>query len=98
MYGHGISQTGEIIDMAAEKDIIQKSGSWYSYAEERIGQGRENAKQYLEDNPEKREEIYKKVRVAFGMDETPEEKDAAQEKSKEEKDPSTLDLKTSKKK
>src|SRR5699024_5450582 len=47
MYGHGISQTGELVDMAVDKDIIDKSGSWYSYGDERIGQGRENAKTYL---------------------------------------------------
>ncbi|AMV62421.1 recombinase RecA [Pediococcus damnosus] len=108
MYGHGISQTGEIIDMAVEKDIVDKSGSWYSYGDERIGQGRENAKQYLEDNPEKREEIYKKVRAAYGMDETAEEKDEEEEQKKtkakekakgkakkEKSDPSKLDLEPS---
>ncbi|MGQ2283129.1 recombinase RecA [Apilactobacillus kunkeei] len=69
MYGQGISQTGELVDMAVEQDIIGKSGSWYSYGEERIGQGRENAKQFLQDNPDKMEEINKKVRAAYGMDE-----------------------------
>jgi recombination protein RecA len=95
MYGHGISQTGEIIDMAVEKDIVNKSGSWYSYGDERIGQGRENAKQYLEDNPEKREEIYKKVRAAYNMDP---EAEAVKDKDKEKKDPSELDLEVSDKK
>src|SRR5699024_4383871 len=46
MYGEGISQIGELVDMGAEKDIIEKAGSWYSYGEERIGQGRENAKKF----------------------------------------------------
>ncbi|MCI1987260.1 MAG: recombinase RecA [Lactobacillus sp.] len=68
MYGHGISQTGEIIDMAVEKDIVDKSGSWYSYGEERIGQGRENAKTYLDEHPEMKAEIRGKVRAAYGMD------------------------------
>ncbi|GAB5057792.1 recombinase RecA [Companilactobacillus alimentarius] len=68
MYGKGISQTGELVDMAVEKDIIDKSGSWYSYGDERIGQGRENAKTYLSENPEKMDEIRKKVREAYGMD------------------------------
>jgi len=75
MYGHGISQTGELVDMAVDKDIIDKSGSWYSYGEERIGQGRENAKAYLAANPEKMDEIRKKVRDAYGMDGKPEEEE-----------------------
>lgn len=69
MYGEGISQVGEIVDMGAEAEIITKAGAWYSYGEERIGQGRENAKQYLLDNPELRQEIEKKVRVAYGVGE-----------------------------
>lgn len=69
MYGEGISQVGEIVDMGAEADIITKAGAWYSYGEERIGQGRENAKQYLVDHPELRQEIEKKVRVAYGVGE-----------------------------
>lgn len=68
MYGEGISQEGELLDMAADKDIVNKSGAWYSYEEERIGQGRENAKKYLTDHPEMREEIYQKVRLAYNMD------------------------------
>ena len=47
MYGEGISQEGEIVDIGSELDIVQKSGSWYSYNDERLGQGRENAKQFL---------------------------------------------------
>ena len=69
MYGHGVSQTGELIDMAADKDIINKAGSWYSYGDDRIGQGRENAKQYLEDHPDTYQEIMTKVRTAYGIDE-----------------------------
>lgn len=69
MYGHGVSQTGELIDMAADKDIINKAGSWYSYGDDRIGQGRENAKQYLEDHPDTYQEIMTKVRAAYGIDE-----------------------------
>lgn len=57
MYGQGISQTGEIVDMAAEKDIVKKSGSWYSYGDDRIGQGRENAKKYLDEHPDVMTEI-----------------------------------------
>ena len=68
MYGEGISKTGELVDMAVEKDLLNKSGSWYSYGDERIGQGRENAKQYLKDHPTLMEELTKKVRQAYGID------------------------------
>lgn len=68
MYGHGISQTGEILDMAADQEIINKSGSWYSYQNERIGQGRENAKAYLDDHPEMKADIKQQVRDAYQMD------------------------------
>ncbi|KUO66588.1 MAG: DNA recombination/repair protein RecA [Gracilibacter sp. BRH_c7a] len=62
IYGEGISREGSIIDMAAESDIIAKSGAWYSYNGERLGQGRENAKDYLRQNPEIAQEIESKVR------------------------------------
>ncbi|UUV98026.1 recombinase RecA [Vagococcus luciliae] len=68
MYGEGISQEGELLDMAADKDIVNKSGAWYSYQDERIGQGRENAKKYLAEHSEMMEEIYQKVRLAYNMD------------------------------
>lgn len=68
MYGHGVSQTGELIDMAVDKDIVNKAGSWYSYGDDRIGQGRENAKQYLVDHPDVYNEIMAKVRAAYGME------------------------------
>lgn len=67
MYGEGISQVGELVDMAAEKDIIDKAGAWYSYGEERIGQGRENAKTYFREHPELRAEIENKVRAEYGI-------------------------------
>ena len=67
MYGKGISQVGELVDLGAEKEIINKAGAWYSYGDERIGQGRENAKQYFLDNPELREEVEQKVRAAYGF-------------------------------
>ena len=54
MYGEGISREGEILDMASELDIVQKSGAWYSYNEERLGQGRENSKQFLKENTDLR--------------------------------------------
>ena len=67
MYGKGISREGEIVDIGSELEIIQKSGSWYSYNEERIGQGRENVKQFLLNNPEVRNEISGKIRESYGM-------------------------------
>ena len=65
VYGKGISKEGNILDMAVNLDIIEKSGSWFSYNGEKIGQGRENVKQYLADNPEIMEEVEKKVRDNF---------------------------------
>ena len=65
VYGKGISKEGNILDMAVNLDIIEKSGSWFSYNGEKIGQGRENVKQYLHDNPKVMEEVEKKVRENF---------------------------------
>ncbi|MDM8283335.1 recombinase RecA [Ligilactobacillus salivarius] len=67
MYGKGISKTGELLDMAVEKDIIHKSGSWFSYGDTRIGQGRENAKEYLSEHEDEMNEINIKVREAYGI-------------------------------
>ncbi|MGX9223851.1 recombinase RecA [Lactiplantibacillus plantarum] len=89
MYGQGISQTGEIVDMAAEKDIVKKSGSWYSYGDDRIGQGRENAKKYLDEHPDVMTEIRQKVRDAYGMDATGEETSETDDQAKEAKDKGT---------
>lgn len=68
MFGEGISMVGDILDLAASIDVINKSGAWYAYEGNKIGQGRENAKQYLKDNPAVCEEITKKVRNHFGLD------------------------------
>ncbi len=62
MYGEGISREGSILDVAADLDVVQKSGAWYSYQDERMGQGRENAKQYLRDNTEVARAIERRVR------------------------------------
>lgn len=67
MYGKGISREGEIVDIGSDLDIIQKSGSWYSYNEERIGQGRENVKQFLLNNVDIRNDIANKIRESYGM-------------------------------
>ncbi len=85
MYGHGISQTGEILDMAAEKDIVNKAGSWYSYGDERIGQGKENAKAYLDEHPDVKAEIKAKVRTAYGMDDMPTEENVEAKEEAEQK-------------
>lgn len=69
VYGEGISKTGDLLDLAVELEVVDKSGSWYSYQEERIGQGRENAKRFLADQPEMCLEIENKVRLAYGMQE-----------------------------
>ncbi|KML43690.1 recombinase RecA [Cytobacillus firmus] len=81
MYGEGISKEGEIIDLGSELDIVQKSGSWYSFNEERLGQGRENAKVFLKENPEIRLTIQKQIREHYGLDE---EKVASGDEGQEE--------------
>lgn len=67
MFGEGISAVGDILDLAASVSIVSKSGAWYAYEGNKIGQGRENAKQYLKENPETCKEIENKVRVHFGL-------------------------------
>ncbi|GKV55523.1 protein RecA [Sporosarcina sp. NCCP-2222] len=67
MYGEGISKEGEIVDLGAELEVVQKSGAWYSYEGERLGQGRENAKQFLKENPDIRAEIANKIRDSYGL-------------------------------
>ncbi|MEH7350370.1 recombinase RecA [Gottfriedia acidiceleris] len=68
MYGEGISKEGEILDIGADLDIVLKSGAWYSYNEERLGQGRENAKQFLKENKEIRDTIKQSIRLHHGLD------------------------------
>ncbi len=68
MYGEGISKMGELLDMGVAGGIVDKSGSWFSYGDERIGQGRINAKAYLRDNPEMANDIEDKIRAAHGLD------------------------------
>ena len=68
MYGEGISKTGELLDMGVKAGIVDKSGSWFSYGDERIGQGRENAKTFLKENPRVATEIEDKIRAAHGLD------------------------------
>ena len=81
MFGTGISREGEILDLASECNVVNKSGAWYSYNGERIGQGRENVKIFLKDHPEICEEIEKQVRIQYHL--LPEE-EAAQQKTEQE--------------
>jgi recombination protein RecA len=67
MYGEGISKEGCVVDMAVEAGVAKKSGAWYTYGDQRLGQGREAAKQTLRENPELRDELETKVREAFGI-------------------------------
>ncbi len=67
MYGEGISKEGSLLDIGVEEGIIRKAGAWYSYDDEQLGQGRENARQFLIDNEDIRNEIDKKVKEALGL-------------------------------
>lgn len=67
IYGEGVSRDGDLLDLASNSGIIEKSGAWFNYGEERIGQGRENAKQYLKDNPKTTEVIHAKVLEHYGI-------------------------------
>ena len=68
MYGEGISKMGELLDLGVKAGVVEKSGSWFSYGDERIGQGRENAKNFLKDNSKIAFEIEDKIRAAHGLD------------------------------
>ena len=80
MYGEGVSKEGEIVDIASDLAIIEKSGAWYSYHGEKIGQGRENVIEYLKSNPQLRDEIDNKIRLHYGFGK--EEKDLKKPKEK----------------
>ncbi len=83
MFGEGISSAGDILDLAADNNIVNKSGAWYAYEGNKIGQGRENAKQYLKDNPAVCAEIERKVRELFNLDTDITEESADAKKGKE---------------
>ncbi|MMZ46998.1 Protein RecA [Paenibacillus polymyxa] len=87
MYGEGISKEGSLIDIGTEHDIVDKSGAWYSYEGERLGQGRENAKQFLKENPNIASTIEQKIRVASNLITTvapPTEEELAQQAKEEQ--------------
>ena len=79
MFGKGISKSGDILDLAVTANVVKKSGAWYAYEGEKIGQGRENAKTYLEANPDKMDEIEKKVRAHYAFDGEAEESKGAED-------------------
>jgi recombination protein RecA len=67
IYGEGISRAGDLLDLAVEQNIVEKSGSWYSYNDERIGQGRENAKEFLKEHPDMMTDLDRKIRQGYGL-------------------------------
>jgi recombination protein RecA len=67
LYNEGISRPGELLDLAVERNLVQKSGTWFSYGEERIGQGRENARVWLKEHPDAFQELETKLREALGL-------------------------------
>ncbi len=77
LYGEGISRIGDLLDVGVEAGVIEKSGSWYSYGTERIGQGRSNVKSFFTDHPDLLEEVNEKVRTALGLGKKPEEETGA---------------------
>ena len=80
MYGEGVSREGEIVDLAAEAGIVEKSGAWYAYQGEKLGQGKENVKLLLKDNIELKEELEKKVREYYDISLDDDKKEAKKEK------------------
>jgi len=72
LYGEGVSREGDLLDLGAAHKIVEKSGSWYSYGDLRLGQGRENARLFLKDNPDLADEVDRKIRVALGLVKPPE--------------------------
>lgn len=90
MYGEGISKEGELLDIGSDLDIVQKSGAWYSYDGERLGQGRENAKQFLKENPDMLDEIHQAIRKHYQLDDEIESDESVEEV--EEMNQATLDV------
>lgn len=84
MYGKGISKTGEMVDLGVEYDIVEKSGAWYSYEGERLGQGKENVKEHLANNPALLEEIEGKLRTALGFGGEQKEEDVKDESASDQ--------------
>jgi recombination protein RecA len=77
MYGEGISRQGDVLDLAVAQGVVDKSGAWFSYKGDRLGQGRENSKQSLKENPELLQRIEREVKVKLGMPVREEKPEAA---------------------
>jgi recombination protein RecA len=90
LYGEGISREGELIELGVLHNLVEKSGAWYSYDGERIGQGKENVRQFLKDNPKIADSIGKKIRDVM-MPAKPSEKPAKVKEAKEAKEAATAD-------
>jgi recombination protein RecA len=80
VYGEGISKAGDLLDLAVEQNIVEKSGAWYSYNDERIGQGRENSKEFLKEHPEMMADLDRKIRMGYGLPLPGEESPKTEEK------------------
>ncbi|MDO5410250.1 MAG: recombinase RecA [Lachnospiraceae bacterium] len=91
MFGQGVSREGDILDLAVKEGIVEKSGAWYAYNKEKIGQGRENAKNFLRTNPDIMDEISHSVRLAYGFDQE-EEGAKASAKEKKQAEPDEVDF------
>ena len=85
MYGKGISYNGELVDLGVKAEVVEKAGSWYSYKDERIGQGRENVKQYLEDHPDVAESIGLEIKNSLGLAKELEESDSLEDDGSDKK-------------
>ena len=92
MYGHGISREGDLLDLAVEMDLIDKRGSYYSFGEQQMGQGRENVKQFLADNAEIAEEIESRVRAGAGLQPWVTRAKAISDLDSDDQDPEVVDL------
>jgi len=86
LFGHGISRTGDVLDLGVEANIVEKSGAWYSYGETRLGQGRDNSRTFLEENPEMLDEIEQKILAEHGLGRGPKAEEAAAAEAKSDDD------------
>ena len=93
MYGKGISKVGELIDLGSKASVVEKAGAWYAYKGEKIGQGRENAKIYLEQNPKVAAEIEMAIRTKAGLDSKEIEDNAKVEKTVQDSEKPEVDKK-----
>ena len=93
MFGKGISRAGDILDLAAGIDLVKKSGAWYAYEGEKIGQGRENAKTYLENHPKVMEELDRKVRAHYHLSGAGEDTEPAGDKTEQKSGNKKSDVK-----